>query len=1070
MDKAAAQKLVQTTLEASFDKERFVSLLKNMLNRFDESKARHFRGHVKEKFRTTMPIIKTYERVGTYTDSEDRKTDLLIVYLQKENSIERARTSLRNFVADYLKHRGMKDAALVAFVAPNGVDWRFSFVKMEYRFNKKRKVKEEFTPARRYSFLVGENENSHTAQSRLLPILLKEETDPTLDELEDAFSVEPVTEEFFEKYRDLFLRLKESLEDIVEKDATIKADFKTKNVQTDDFAKKLLGQIVFLYFLQKKGWFGVKRGKDWGSGSKHFLRELFDRKHRDYNNFFNDILEPLFYEALRLERPKDYYDQFKCRIPFLNGGLFDPINDYDWQDTDIEIPDDIFSNSHTTKEGDSGNGVLDVFDRYNFTVKEDEPMEKEVAVDPEMLGKVFENLLAVKDRKSKGTYYTPREIVHYMCQQSLINYLYSELNHGVVAYEKIGDRQTGMLGNEAKKNQLDLTIEHRSQPLINKEDIETLIQYGETSVEHDTTHKEKTAKNAKYRGRYDKAKLPKSIARQARRIDEKLESIRVCDPAVGSGAFVVGMMNEIIRTRNALTPHIVENGERSPYHFKRQAIQHCLYGVDIDPGAVEIAKLRLWLSLIVDEEERETIQPLPNLDYKIVRGNSLLSVEKNLFNEKRFRQLEKLKPRFFSETRTSKKSKYKKQIDELIHDITEGHKDFDFEVYFSEIFHEKKGFDVAIANPPYVHIRTKSFDRKFIPLLKKNFALAKGQFDYFALFTERSAKILKKNGISAFIIPKRVLSNQNHELARKFYIQHLPVVSYLDAKMPFKSASVEANVLIAQKLTADYSNVEINEFRESEIVRKSNIELRDATRMPFSIFPFTLTKEIINLLVRITGNSDTLSQYVDIIRGYEFGFNHPAIGKQQVHNSHKMIRGENIKKYHITFDGYFCNPGLLNKNEVKSEYIFLPPKLVVKFVSNDLVFAYDDIGYHNTNVVYNVRPRGTDANLKYLLAVLNSSFLNFWFKRSFLNEDELFPHIQKNQLESIPIKISDSIIMGKLIHSADKILAITKTDDYLENPTKQSKVRDYEKQIDQLVYKLYGLTDKEIQIVENHGR
>jgi len=181
-----------------------------------------------------------------------------------------------------------------------------------------------------------------------------------------------------------------------------------------------LGQIVFLYFLQKKGWFGVKRDADWGTGPKNFLRELFEGKHGTYKNFFNDILEPLFYEALAWERDDDFYSRFNCKIPFLNGGLFDPINNYDWVHTDILLPNDLFSNDYKTKEGDNGNGILDIFDRYNFTVKEDEPLEKEVAVDPEMLGKVFENLLEVKDRKSKGTYYTPREIVHYMCQQSVI--------------------------------------------------------------------------------------------------------------------------------------------------------------------------------------------------------------------------------------------------------------------------------------------------------------------------------------------------------------------------------------------------------------------------------------------------------------------------------------------------------------------------------------------------------------------------------------------------------------------------------------------------------------------------
>ena len=187
----------------------------------------------------------------------------------------------------------------------------------------------------------------------------------------------------------------------IKKDQKIKADFKEKGVDTVNFAKKLLGQIVFLYFLQKKGWFGVGRDDDWGTGSKHFLRKLFKEKHGSYKNFFNDILEPLFYEALRLDRSHDdgYYSRFDCKIPFLNGGLFDPIGidkGYNWVDTDILLPDKLFSNKIKTKEGDTGTGILDVFDRYNFTVKEDEPLEKEVAIDPELLGKAYEKFNAIR--------------------------------------------------------------------------------------------------------------------------------------------------------------------------------------------------------------------------------------------------------------------------------------------------------------------------------------------------------------------------------------------------------------------------------------------------------------------------------------------------------------------------------------------------------------------------------------------------------------------------------------------------------------------------------------------------
>lgn len=517
MNKQAAVNLVRNTFEHPFDKDRFAMLAKNVFHTFDPATFVYRGKYIPSAYRDH---IKTLERIGKYEDQDNNKIDILVVTLTKESTLGRARTLQRNFISWYLNgSRGdvTKDAAFVAFKVEDAGDWRLSLVKMDYRLDKtetgKLKTVTELTPARRFSFLVGEHENSHTAQRQVLPLLLKEEKTPTLDSLEEAFSVEVVTKEFFEKYKQLFLTTKEALDKAVKQDEKIRNDFKAKHIDTVDFTKKLLGQIVFLYFLQKKGWFGVSKDDTWGSGPKDFLRLLFEKEIAPYDNFFNDILEPLFYEALAIERTGDFYSRFNCKIPFLNGGLFDPLHNYDWVYTDIHLPNELFSNSDRTKEGDTGTGILDVFDRYNFTVKEDEPLEKEVAVDPEMLGKVFENLLEVKDRKSKGTYYTPREIVHYMCQESLINYLVTNL-----------------------ENQ------------VSEEDIRTLVQVGETAVEHDSRVVIAGEETDTY-----SFKLPKSVRQHAKQIDEALGEIKVCDPAVGSGAFLVGMMSEIVRLRNTIS-------------------------------------------------------------------------------------------------------------------------------------------------------------------------------------------------------------------------------------------------------------------------------------------------------------------------------------------------------------------------------------------------------------------------------------------------------------------------------------------------------------------------------------
>jgi hypothetical protein len=582
-----ARSLIRDTCTQPFDKGRFKTFIANILNDINEAKARRWtKIYVKEAFR---PRVKWYERIATYTDPRGEMLDILVVYLERQSSLERARTSLRNFVADYLTagHGQDKSAVLAAFVSPDETDWRFSFVKLEYESaadaSGKVKVTETLTPARRYSFLVGAHEHSHTAQKQFLPLLERDDAKPSLEEIEKAFDIEKVTKEFFERYKDLFDNVRDALNKILKVNAAVNKDFEKKGIETDDFAKKLLGQIVFLYFLQKKGWFGVKKGEAWGTGDKNYLRLLFrDRetyyRPSDKRNFFNDILEPLFYNTLAVERTDDYADRFSCKIPFLNGGLFEPLFGYDWVNTELLLPDSLFSNSERTKEGDVGTGILDVFDRYNFTVNEAETLEKEVAVDPEMLGKVFENLLPENLRHKGGTYYTPRPIVSYMCQESLINYLATHLSD------------------------------------IPREDMERFVRIGYVQADFQAAGTDK--QKAKFG-------LPDVISRNAPKIDKFLENITVCDPAIGSGAFPVGMMQEIVRAREALTS-VEGMAKRSTYDLKRHAIQNSLYGVDIDPGAVEIAKLRLWLSLVVDEDDRYAIQALPNLDYKIMQGNSLL--------------------------------------------------------------------------------------------------------------------------------------------------------------------------------------------------------------------------------------------------------------------------------------------------------------------------------------------------------------------------------------------------------------------------------------------------------------
>ena len=787
MNREQAKRLIIEVFENPFDKKNFIHFLRNLLKSLEEKPFVYQGNYIPDAFEQ---YISSLERIGKYTYN-DKEIDLLIVSLKREISLERARTMQRNFIAWYLKgSRGgkLKDAALVAFVSPDLDDWRFSLVKMDYRFEEtptgRIKVKEEFTPARRWSFLVGRNEKSHTAQSRFLPILEDDEWKPTLEDLEKAFDVEVVTKEFFEKYRDLFIRTKIELDKIIKNNPQMVKEFQDKNINTVDFAKKLLGQIVFLYFLQKKGWFGVERRKSWGTGPKDFIRRLFNKEFGNYNNFYNDILKPLFYEALRTDRSTDdhYYSRFNCKIPFLNGGLFDPINNFDWVNVDILLPNELFSNKNRTKEGDIGDGILDVFDRYNFTVNEEEPLEKEVALDPELLGKIYEKLNAIrpdnfdeyvkvlksgkrgeetKFNKEYGVYYTPREIVHYMCQESLINYLETQL-----------------------------------QGKVKIEDIEEFVKYADLILENERAVINKGKERKTYRH-----KMPESIIQDAEFIDKHLADIKVCDPAVGSGAFPIGMMHEIVKLRQLLFVYL--NKPINTYHLKRHCIEDSLYGVDIDPGAVEICKLRFWLSMIVDEEVFHNIKPLPNLDYKVICGDSLLGFPEN-WGSSIEKEIEDLMDRYFAETHPKTKLELKQQIDEKIKWRLEkseqnfGYRvNFDFKLFFPKVFREKGGFDIVVANPPYVS--TKGVDEKLKPILKKYYGFADDLYNHFFF---KGLEILKNNGILSYISSKTYWTIQTKKNLRELLLKNT-ILTLFDTANPFESAMVDTSVIIVKKSPPD---------------------------------------------------------------------------------------------------------------------------------------------------------------------------------------------------------------------------------------------------------------------------
>lgn len=880
------QQLLIDTLEQPFEMGQYIKFVTELFNSIKTNTHIQTNEKVWGEYREH---IKSYTKIGRYIDDNNKKIDIWAVELCSEGSVERARSLQRNFISKLLTADN-SHAGIIAFYVKDAVTWRLSFVKLDREFSPKG-IQIETTPAKRYSYLVGIGEKSHTAQEQLLPIFQNEKENPTLEGIEEAFSIETVTKEFFAKYKEKYLQLKEYLD----KNNDFVQTAEQYNFTTEQFAKKLMGQLAFLYFLQKKGWLGVsvapktlteKQYKDiffrqkgdarqvfsehyeqqpngsykrtkivdlekdkykadlfagcfvgvegvytpWGSGDKNFIRRIFENcmaRTKEYN-FFDEYLEPLFYNALNNPRGKNcYFPAFNSKIPFLNGGLFEPLFD-NWEEKHFDIPNEIFSNAHIKKKTEA-DGILDIFERFNFTINEDEPLEREVAVDPEMLGKIFENLLDVKDRKSKGAFYTPREIVHYMCQESIINHLVNEVG---VPYD----------------------------------DMKQFVLYGEVITSQDNSKKTKE-------GEQERA-ISKEVFERIESIDKALSDVRVADPAVGSGAFPLGMLNEIVKLRTNITQYMINTvpdqypGQkdllrinRHPYKLKWETIQNCIFAVDIEPSAVDITKLRLWLSLIVDQEIdelNESPHALPNLDCNIMCGNSLIEEFEGikLFDEKLLNQIDDkinkqncsistsqlsldtieqqaeltnmfenlfgLQQELFGEDDPERKMDIKNRIDSNLEAVIEyqlryinkneeafkkykkalkdGEKPyFLWKLEFARVFKEKSGFDIVIGNPPYIEF--KKMDAKFKKELESKYICAKGKYDVYVVFIEWAHKVLNGNGKLCFINPIMFMKRDYGKEIRKFIANNYRIHQIIDFadKQIFESATTYTGVFLMSK-------------------------------------------------------------------------------------------------------------------------------------------------------------------------------------------------------------------------------------------------------------------------------
>lgn len=957
-----ARGLVSDTFTRPFDRERFLRFARELLKRLDTSGGAR---EVCEGPRVAPAFadsIGRHERLGTYTAPGGELIDVIAVHLRRATTDESERAVLRNFAAHRLTARGLA-ATLAAFVSPGSNDWRFSLVKLERAFGQTgaggASETTALTSARRSSFVAGRGEKSHTARKHFLPLLGRDGRGPTLAELEEAFDAGRVAREFFARYRRLFERVRGSLDSALRSGRPGPRELARNGDVAGDLAKKLLAQITFLHFLRRNGRLVAGRGAARGDGDKNILRRLFD-----------------------------------CQIPFPRGD--ERIN------TDFLLPDELLSD-------EEGAGVLDVFDRYDFTLYEAEASERDVAVDPEILGKVFEHLLPGNLRRRGGAYYTPRAVVGYMCRQCLVNHLATRM------------------------------------PELPRADIETFIR-----ADFD-------ADGARAR---EGESLPETIGRNAARVDGLLERMTVYDPAVGAGAFLVRMLREIVRARRALAAALGAGG-RDAYELKRHAVEHSLYGVDVDPGAVSTAKLRLWLSLAADGDGGS---PLPNLDDNVTHGDSLLDAR------------------------------------------------------------AAGGFDVVIANPPYVEF--KSLDAETKRKLKA-YKSARGKYDLYIPFLEKIDGLLNADGNAIVLCPTRFMQRDYGAGIRQFFRDRYQLREIIDfgGLQIFAGATNYTGVFaFTKKKEARYDFT----VRKALKARATEDELSAALRAPARTPIFDTASAGSEMITSAPWffHSDASRPLMEKVRSAgvrlaslcEGIYQGVATGKDSVFvvsgeearargleggMLQPMLKGKDIGPYRISWAGsYVIYPyddagNVVDESTLRTRFPrtyaylrlkreelrgrtyfdasrkqwfelwnqrrlkrFRRAKLVTLDNASRNSFAYDDGGFVGTTTVYSLILNDPSPDTsKCVLGVLNSSLLDYYHRQNTTPQAGGFYRYQAMFINGLPVRTPAGVARKELVALVDEILDARRRD-------ARADTRGPEREIDRLVYELYGLNEGETALVE----
>ena len=1030
---------------------------------------------------TSSQFAKQALWLGTITLSDNQTISIYEVELSDSVDIERNRRGIRDMLLTDWRNNGNAGAFMFCYRKKESV-LRFSYVSEAWTFADDGSYQKESTDAKRFTYLLGEGHRSRTAIQQFEKL---RDSSLTLKDLTKAFSVDAVSDMFFKGY-------KQQYEDIIffvtgkrmvkvankwEERQEGKpneyimqqfAKFDNQEKAIRDYVKKLMGRLVFLQFLQKKGWLGVPAGESWGTGDREFIQNLFAQT-ADKDHFIDNVLEVLFND-LNTERKGDLATPSlgggRGRlIPYLNGGLFErDVTD----ETEFPLPAKYMQS------------LLDFFASYNFTIDENDPDDAEVGVDPEMLGRIFENLL--EDNKDKGAFYTPKEIVSYMCRESLIAYLQTDIE------------------DEATK--------------------EAIRQFVTT---HDASH------------------ISGSLASSVR---GRLVGVKICDPAIGSGAFPMGLLKELFQCRTALEG--IEQSKAA--EIKKHIIQQNIYGVDIERGAVDIARLRFWLSLIVDEEAP---QALPNLDFKIMQGNSLLEQYKgvDLSNITELKQdkvgtyqttmfddmidvlrldLRKKLDEYYNFTDHKRKAilkqdiinNVKQQLKEQSITIDFGDLDLSgnnqfmlWHTWFYDVF-SQGGFDIVIANPPYVDAKKL----KCIAPNLKQFKVFNGTADLYTYFYELAINMLTPNGIMTFITSNKWIRSEYGRNLRKMFLEN-KILQLIDfGRNRLFGATVDSNIISVKKKSkggqpslyyfdenteggsllemikhGKVKNVDLSEDawllkagendKMKSKIESHGIPLKD---LGVTIFrgiltgynkAFHIDKATKDELIRLDPRSaeiikplicggDTNKFYCSPTESYLIATfpsrnykidDFPAIKKhllsygverlEQTGKKH-VVNGEIVKSRKKTHNKWYET-----QDSISYWNDFTKAKIIWQAISKRIAFAYDSEGVYNCDVTTFFM---TGNNLKYILAILNSKLFEYALLKIYLEGDTFksknaiiqnFPIPPINKTTDRLVGLVDSIISAKQISPSADISAL-------------------ESEIDRIVYQLYGLTEEEIKIVE----